>query len=195
VDVVFAPGNEEMYLQGHSTYVVEESIAHFMEGASRPTHFRGVTTVVAKLFNLVSPTVAVFGAKDYQQAAIVQRMVCDLNFPVRIIVAPTLREPDGLAMSSRNKYLIGGLRTQAVALWQAIQKARAALKETKTPVPAGRLRRELTRFIQGQPAARVDYIEFFDPETLAPRPEVAPGTHMALAVFVGKTRLIDNALL
>src|SRR5208337_4542150 len=110
---------------GFGTYVVEEKLSQSMEGVTRPTHFRGVTTVVAKLFNLVQPDVAVFGQKDFQQAAIIKRMVADLNFPVKIIVAPTIREPDGLAMSSRNKYLTGDLRSQATVLWCAIQMARA----------------------------------------------------------------------
>ena len=163
-----------------------------MEGASRPTHFRGVTTVVAKLFNIVLPDVAVFGAKDWQQAAIIKRMVADLNFPVKIIVAPTLRERDGLAMSSRNKYLVGDLRRQATVLWRAIQMARAAVKKSKT-IPAARLKAAVKRLIEREPAARLDYVEFFEPDTLSPVSKVKRGTHMALAVFVGKTRLIDNA--
>src|SRR5258705_48171 len=130
VDLVFLPGNDEMYPRGagrqFSTYVVEEKLSRGMEGASRPGHFRGVTTVVAKLFHIVQPQIAVFGAKDFQQAAIIQRMARDLNFPVKVVVAPTLREPDGLAMSSRNKYLAGPLREQATVLWRAIQKVRAA---------------------------------------------------------------------
>jgi pantoate--beta-alanine ligase len=165
-----------------------------MEGASRPTHFRGVTTVVAKLFNIVLPDVAVFGAKDWQQAAIIKRMVADLNFPVKITVAPTLRERDGLAMSSRNKYLVGDLRRQAVVLWHAIQKARAAVKKTKI-IPAAKLKAGLKKLIESEPDARLDYVEFFDSDTLSPASKVARGTHMALAVFVGKTRLIDNARL
>ena len=153
VDVVFTPSDAEMYpaggtaippvrskpagkmpspLNGFSTYVVEENLSQTMEGAARPTHFRGVTTVVAKLFNLVLPDVAVFGQKDFQQAAIIKRMVADLNFPVNIIVAPTVREADGLAMSSRNKYLTGDLRRQATVLWCAIQMARATVKKSKT---------------------------------------------------------------
>src|SRR5687767_158649 len=112
-DFLFVPTNTEMYPQGFSTYVVEEELGRVMEGSSRPTHFRGVTTVVAKLFNIVLPDIAVFGAKDFQQAAIVQRMVSDLNFPIEIVVAPTVRELDGLAMSSRNKYLIPVQRQQA----------------------------------------------------------------------------------
>jgi pantoate--beta-alanine ligase len=169
VDVVFTPSDVEMYpgrgkqkaesrkrkaeSDLYSTYVVEESLSQSMEGASRPTHFRGVTTIVAKLFNIVLPDAAVFGAKDFQQAAIIQRMAKDLNFPLEVVVAPTLREADGLAMSSRNKYLEGDLRTQAVVLWRSIQKAQATVKK------------------------------------------VTRGTQMALAVFVGKTRLIDNARL
>jgi pantoate--beta-alanine ligase len=199
VDVIFAPADKEMYPSGHgtgySTFVVEEELARGMEGASRPTHFRGVTTVVAKLFNIVQPSVAVFGAKDYQQAAVVKRMVQDLNFPLKIVVAPTLREADGLAMSSRNKYLVGDLRAQALVLWRSLQRARTEVRAATRPIPAARLRAELKRLIEHAPAARLDYVEFFDPETLAPAAKVARGTQMALAVFVGKTRLIDNGRL
>jgi pantoate--beta-alanine ligase len=188
-----------MYLRNDpapfSTFVVEETLSQSMEGASRPTHFRGVTTVVAKLFNLLLPDVAVFGAKDFQQAAIIKRMVRDLNFPVKIVVAPTVREADGLAMSSRNQYLDGNLRPQATALWQAIQQAREAVRAAARPLPAARLRDTLRRAIERQPDARVDYIEFFDAATLVPARRVARGTHMALAVRVGQTRLIDNAVL
>jgi pantoate--beta-alanine ligase len=163
-----------------------------MEGASRPTHFRGVTTVVAKLFNIVLPDVAVFGQKDFQQAAVIQRMVADLNFPVKIIVAPTLREVDGLAMSSRNKYLTGDLRRQATVLRHAIQIAQAAVKKS---VSATKLKAALKKLIESEPDAKLDYIEFFEPETLSPVSKVSRGAQMALAVFVGKTRLIDNAKL
>lgn len=198
-DFIFYPTDGEMYPGKsdalYSTYVVEEELSKAMEGASRPTHFKGVTTIVAKLFNIVLPEVAVFGAKDFQQAAVIQRMVKDLNFPLKVVVAPTVREPDGLAMSSRNKYLEGPLRTQAVALSQAIRQAREAVQKSGSPLPAGRLKQQLKNFLEKQPAARVDYIEFFHPETLKPVTRVGPGTQMALAVFVGKTRLIDNALL
>ena len=210
VDVMFTPGDKEMYPQAgssccddrtaqravptqFSTYVVEEKLSQSMEGASRPTHFRGVTTVVAKLFNIVLPDVAVFGAKDWQQATIIKRMVADLNFPVNIIVAPTLRERDGLAMSSRNKYLEGDLRRQAIVLWRAIQAARFAIR--KFPVPQHRLNAQLKQLIESEPNAKLDYIEFFNSETLVPVSTVRFRTHMALAVFVGKTRLIDNAKL
>lgn len=196
-DVVFTPGDAEMYpgkADGHySTCVVEEVLSRGMEGVTRPTHFRGVTTVVAKLFNIVLPDVAVFGAKDWQQAAIVKRMVADLNFPLRIIVAPTVREPDGLAMSSRNKYLTADQRQQATVLHRSIQRARAAVR-TK-PVSTTRLKTDLKRFIATAPLGRLDYVEFFDPETLRPAATVSRGTHMALAVFFGKTRLIDNGRL
>lgn len=199
VDVVFVPTNEEMYPQNsegaYSTYVVEEALSRGMEGASRPTHFRGVTTVVAKLFNIVQPEVAVFGSKDFQQAAVVRRMVRDLNFALKIVVAPTHREPDGLAMSSRNKYLSAEERPQALALSLAIKNARAAVRDSKLPLSAEQLRKSLAGMISERPAARVDYIEFFDLQTLEPVAEVARGTQMALAVFVGKTRLIDNARL
>ena len=199
VDVVFSPNDQEMYpgreAGGYSTYVAEELLSRSMEGMARPTHFRGVTTVVAKLFSIVQPDVAVFGAKDFQQAAIVRRMTGNLNFPARIVVAPTRREPDGLAMSSRNKYLEGDLRGQALALWQSIVKARKAVRQARRPVTAGRLRKQLARFIESHPAARLDYIEFFDPDTLQPVSRLQRGTQMALAVFVGKTRLIDNARL
>jgi pantoate--beta-alanine ligase len=199
VDVIFAPTNEEMYPGSgegaFSTYVREEQLSRGMEGTSRPTHFRGVTTVVAKLFNIVQPSVAVFGAKDFQQAAVVKRMVRDLNFPLKVEVAPIFREQDGLAMSSRNKYLEGDLRRQAVILSRSIQKVRAAIRESTRPIPAARLKSELKEFIERQPDARVDYVEFFDARTLVPVHKVSRGFHMALAVFVGKTRLIDNSLL
>jgi pantoate--beta-alanine ligase len=152
-----------------------------------------VTTIVAKLFNIVLPDVAVFGAKDWQQAAVIKRMTHDLNFPLKIVVAPTLRERDGLAMSSRNKYLEGDLRRQALVLWRTIQHARTAVRRSSKPISAARLKVDLKELIQREPAARVDYIEFFEPDTLAPLAKVARSTHMALAVFVGKTRLIDNA--
>ena len=199
VDVIFAPDDEPMYPRGEaggfSTFVAEESLSRGMEGRSRPTHFRGVTTVVAKLFNIVQPELAIFGAKDYQQAAIVKRMVRDLNFPVKIVVAPILREADGLAMSSRNKYLVGELRAQALVLRRSLNKAQAEVRKLARPVPAARLKAELKRFIERAPAARLDYVEFFDPDTLVPVPSVTRGTQMALAVYIGKTRLIDNARL
>jgi len=197
VDVVFVPRDDQMYPPNgggaFSTFVVEQDLTRGMEGRSRPTHFRGVTTVVAKLFNLVRPDVAVFGAKDYQQAAVVKRMGRDLNFPIKIVVAPIFREPDGLAMSSRNRYLKGDQRTQAVVLWRAIQMARAAARKSPKAIPAARLRAQLRKLVENEPAARLDYVEFFDPDTLAPLSKVTRAARLALAVFIGKTRLIDNA--
>ena len=195
VDVVFTPDDAEMYPggTGFSTYVVEEKLSQGMEGAARPTHFRGVTTVVAKLFNIVLPDMAVFGQKDFQQAAIIKRMVADLNFPVRLVIAPTLRERDGLAMSSRNTFLPPDARAEAVILFHALHAASAAVK--KQPLSAPRLKADLRKFFTAAPLARLDYVEFFDPETLEPARLVKPGMQMALAVFFGKTRLIDNARL
>jgi pantoate--beta-alanine ligase len=197
VDVLFFPSDAEMYpgraAGGYSTYVVEERLSQGMEGASRPTHFRGVTTVVAKLFNLVLPDVAVFGAKDWQQAAILRRMTRDLNFPLKFVVAPTRREKDGLAMSSRNKYLSAEERQQATILFRALMRAKEAVAASRTPIYADVLKKELAALISTQPAARLDYVEFFDGESLQPTTAVTRGTHMAMAVFVGKTRLIDNA--
>jgi pantoate--beta-alanine ligase len=199
VDVLFLPDDAALYPRyagaSFSTYVVEETLSRGMEGASRPTHFRGVTTIVAKLFNLVLPDLAVFGAKDCQQAAVVRRMVRDLHFPLKVVVASTCREPDGLAMSSRNQYLSAEERPQAVALWQAIQEARRAVRAARKPVPAGRLKAELKWLIETRPAARVDYLEFFDGTTLKPLDRVGLGAHLALAVRVGKTRLIDHGRL
>jgi pantoate--beta-alanine ligase len=202
VDVVFTPSDAQMYRRNKSargdarptkdfsTYVVEEKLSQTMEGASRPTHFRGVTTVVAKLFNIVLPDVAVFGQKDFQQAAVVKRMVADLNFPVKIIIAPTLRERDGLAMSSRNKYLNAEQRAQAVILFHALLAAKVAVKQKSTS--AAKLKTDLKKFITAAPLAKLDYVEFFDPETLESVAQVKQETQMALAVFFGKTRLIDN---
>jgi pantoate--beta-alanine ligase len=196
VEVIFAPTDAGMYAGGegtvHSTYVVEETVSQRMEGGERPGHFRGVTTVVAKLFNLVLPDVAVFGAKDYQQAMVIRRMVRDLNYGVRVLVAPTRRERDGLAMSSRNGYLNEGEREQATVLWQAMGEARRMVRESPGGVPSSRLSRRLTRWMERRPAVRVGYVTFFDPESLEPVERVRAGIQMALAVWVGKTRLIDN---
>jgi pantoate--beta-alanine ligase len=197
VDVIFAPTSRQMYpgkeADRFSTYVVEERLSQGMEGASRPTHFRGVATVVAKLFNLAQPDVAVFGAKDWQQAAVVRRMVRDLNFPLRLIVAPTTRERDGLALSSRNKFLTPEQRAQATVLIRAIRLARATVR--RNSVSATRLKRTVADLIATQPLARLDYVELVDPDTLAPARAARRGAHMALAVFFGKTRLIDNGSL
>lgn len=196
-DIIFHPSNEQIYPSGpdaFSTYVIEEKLSQTMEGKARPTHFRGVTTVVAKLFNLVLPDLAFFGAKDFQQAAIVQKMVRDLNFPVQVVIRPTVREPDGLALSSRNKYLAPAERASATILWRSIAQARARVKSGKA-ISALSLQKELSAQIQKEPFCRLDYLAFFDPRTLEPKTRVVAGSQMALAVFVGRTRLIDNARL
>jgi pantoate--beta-alanine ligase len=200
VDVIFAPSDREMYYKDSptpfSTYVNEEKLSKVMEGVTRPGHFKGVTTIVAKLFNIVRPDVAVFGAKDWQQAAIIRRMVRDLNFPLKLIVSPTLRESDGLAMSSRNKYLEGSLRQQARVLSEVIGLAKSELrKRPGVTISADKLRRQCEKVILQAPDARIDYVSFFDSDTLESVEKVRKGTHMALAVFIGRTRLIDNSVL
>lgn len=199
VDAVFCPADAAMYpgraAGRYSTWVVEEALGREMEGAARPGHFRGVTTVVAKLFHLALPDVAVFGAKDWQQAAVVRRMTADLNFPVRIVVAPTVREPDGLAMSSRNRRLTPAQRAQAAALHRALRGVRAEVRRASTGVSAARLRELVAAEIHAQPEARLEYVAFFDGRTLVPVDPVRPGAHAALAARVGATRLIDNLAL
>lgn len=198
VDALFVPTDAAMYpgrAEGaFSTYVVEEAVSQRMEGASRPTHFRGVTTIVAKLFNIVQPDVAIFGAKDFQQAVVIRKMTQDLNFPIEIVVSPTIREPDGLAMSSRNKYLSPSERAEATILSRCLQEARKIVRR-RGKIFADRLREQLAGMIQMSPGARLDYVEFFEPSTLAPVAEVRKGAHLALAVFFGQTRLIDNGRL
>jgi pantoate--beta-alanine ligase len=193
VDILFAPSDAEMYPNGFSTFVQEESLSQRMEGKARPMHFRGVTTVLTKLFHIIQPNVAIFGAKDFQQAAVVRKMVEDLNFQVKIIVAPIVREASGLALSTRNLYLSQAQRRRAAVIWQAIQHAKKTV--AAGTMPAESLEKELRGMITSQPQWQVDYIEFFDPQTLAPVRKVKRGTQIALAVFIGKTRLIDNATL
>lgn len=197
VDAVFLPSDASMYpgkeTGRFSTYVVEERLSQGMEGASRPTHFRGVTTIVAKLFLCVQPDCAVFGAKDWQQAQVVRRMVQNLNFPIRVVVAPTRRDVDGVAQSSRNKYLSPEERSQAVALVRSLDLCRKAVRHGA--VAAHLLKARVRKEVSQHPSARLDYVEFFDPESLEPIRTVRRGSHMALAVRVGTTRLIDNGRL
>lgn len=197
-DIVFIPEDKDMYAGkregGFSAFVEETAVSQGMEGGSRPTHFRGVTTVVAKLFNITQPDIAVFGAKDFQQAAVIRRMVRDLNFPVEIDVAPTVREIDGVAMSSRNKYLTRSQREQAPVVSRAIFLVKEMLATTDS-IAADRLKHNVKCMVNAQPDAELDYVEFFDSETLKPVKKVAPGVHMALAARIGRTRLIDNAVL
>ena len=197
VDLLFAPSDRDMYPRSneipYSSFVAEENLSQLMEGASRPTHFRGVTTVVAKLFNLTLPDFAILGAKDFQQAAIIRKMARDLNFPVKIVVADTFREPDGLAMSSRNRYLTPEQRTQATVLHRSILLARSQARSN--PLPAADLKARIADLVAAEPLARLDYAEIFDPHTLRPVPMAKRGSRLALAVFFGKTRLIDNGVL
>jgi pantoate--beta-alanine ligase len=187
VDLLFRPSVAEMYGDDRSVFVEEVSLSKTLEGASRPGHFRGVCTVVAKLFNLLGPDAAVFGEKDFQQLAIVRRMVRDLNFKVDIIAVPTVREQDGLACSSRNQYLNVEERKQATVLYKALLAATDAGKK-----PARDLIALARKVINEAPLARIDYIEIVDPETIEPVETVMPNSLLALAVYFGKTRLIDN---
>jgi len=190
VDLLFRPSIEEMYFDDRSTFVEEISLSSVLEGKSRPGHFRGVCTVVAKLFNVLTPDAAVFGEKDFQQLAIVRRMVRDLNFNIDIIAVPTVREEDGLACSSRNQYLNLEERKQAMVLHKALlAAANASEKSARDIVDLAR------KMIGAAPLAQIDYVELVDAETLQPVEMVRPNSLFALAVFFGKTRLIDNILL
>jgi pantoate--beta-alanine ligase len=193
-DLVFAPPVEEIYPKGYSTYVTEEFVAKPLEGASRPTHFRGVTTVVAKLFNIVRPHCAVFGQKDAQQVAVLMKMVEDLNFPVQIVVAETLREDGGLAMSSRNRYLTSGQRGEALAIQDALKFAQQMV--AKGELRADRLIAEATHILSQKRRVRVIYIAVVDRRTMEPMREVVAGRSLlAIAAWVDEVRLIDNVVL
>ena len=193
VDIVFAPQPEEMYPKGAVTYVTVEGLSEKLCGRSRPGHFRGVATVVAKLFHIVEPDLAFFGQKDAAQATIIRRMVRDLNLPVEIVVCPIVRESDGLAMSSRNAYLSPQERKTALV-------ANRSLTETKNRFDQGE-RNAIALIAVGkqivaqEPAARLDYFEIVDPVTLDPMQELTSPALVAVGVFIGNTRLIDNILL
>jgi pantoate--beta-alanine ligase len=187
VDLLFRPSVGEMYGDDRSVFVEEVSLSKTLEGESRPGHFRGVCTVVAKLFNLLAPDAAVFGEKDFQQLAIVRRMVRDLNFKIDIIGVPTVREEDGLAYSSRNEYLNLEERKQATVLHKALlAAANASDKSAKAIVALVR------KVINEAPVAQIDYVELVDAETLHPVEMAGSNSVLVLAVFFGKTRLIDN---
>jgi pantoate--beta-alanine ligase len=190
VDFLFRPSVVEMYAKDRSVFVEECSLSNTLEGKSRPEHFRGVCTVVAKLFNILAPDAAVFGEKDFQQLAIVRRMVRDLNFKIGIITVPTIREEDGLACSSRNQYLNVEERQQATVLHKALRAVASASKKSAGDVIA--LARKV---INEAPLARIDYVELVDAETLRPVEIAGPNSVLVLAVFFGKTRLIDNVRL
>jgi pantoate--beta-alanine ligase len=194
-DIIFAPPVEEIYPKGYSTYITEEFVAKPLEGVSRPTHFRGVTTIVAKLFNIVRPDLAVFGQKDAQQVAVIRKMVQDLNFTVDIVIAPTLREPEGLAMSSRNRYLSTGQRAEALAISQALQKAKDMVEQGERR--ADRLIAEATHILSQKRRVRIIYVAVVDRNTMEAVREVVPGANhmMAIAAWVDEVRLIDNTVL
>jgi pantoate--beta-alanine ligase len=193
VDLVFAPAVEEIYPPGATTFVNVDEISERLDGRSRPGHFRGVATVVAKLFHILEPDLVFFGQKDAAQVAIIRRMVRDLMFPVEMVVAPIIREADGLALSSRNVYLSPDERREALVLSRALREIEARYR-------AGE--RDATKLIEAaravfatEPSVRVDYIALVDPETLGDVATAAAGTLAAVAAFVGTTRLIDNAIL
>jgi pantoate--beta-alanine ligase len=193
VELVFAPPTGQMYPPGATTLVHVEGVSERLDGRSRPGHFRGVSTVVAKLFHIVMPDCAIFGQKDAAQVAVLRRMVRDLNMPVELIVAPIVREADGLAMSSRNAYLSSGERQQALVLHRALIRAEQIASEGERS--AARLRAAVLEVIASEPAARLDYCELVDADTLEPVEMISRGTLVAVAAHFGQTRLIDNLLL
>ncbi len=193
VDIVFYPSVEEMYPPKYRTYVEVEELSNVLCGKSRPGHFRGVTTVCTKLFNIVMPDVAYFGHKDAQQAIIIKQMVRDLNFPLKIKVLPIVREKDGLAMSSRNVYLSPQERKEATVLYQSLKLAKQMLKEGIKD--ANKIKRKLKTVISRKKKAKIDYIEIVDLEDLRPVNKIDKPVLLALAVWFGKARLIDNTIL
>jgi pantoate--beta-alanine ligase len=193
VDCIFFPSVEEMYPPGATTWVTVEGLSEKLDGRSRPGHFRGVTTVVSKLFNIVQPHAAFFGQKDAAQVAIIRKMVRDLNFPVKIVVCPIVRESDGLAMSSRNAYLTPQECKQALILSRSLRQVQLLVEQGERNghklIAAGK------QAMAEEPAVRLDYFEIVDPDTLDPVTDVAKGALVAVAAYVGSTRLIDNLLL
>jgi len=191
--VIFAPAVGEMYPDGFRTHVEVKGLSDLLCGASRPGHFRGVATVVAKLVGILGPDRAYFGQKDYQQTLVIRRMVADLNLPVEVVVIPTVRHPDGLAMSSRNTYLSSAERAAATVLYRTLQAARQAIAAGERDVAT--LERELRGLIAAEPLASLDYLAIVAPDDLSLLDQVAPTTLVALAVRIGRTRLIDNILI
>lgn len=193
VDIIFYPDNNEMYPEGFKTYVYTEDLSRKLCGKSRANHFRGVTTIVAKLFNIVRPDLAFFGQKDHQQAIILQRMVEDLNFPVKMIIAPIIREKDGLALSSRNKYLSPEERRQATVLYKALRRAKKLVEGGEES--AAEIKKQITEKIETSPLANIEYVEIVNKKNLNAAETISKGTFAAVAVFYGQTRLIDNIIL
>lgn len=192
VDIVFTPATEDMYPEGYSTYVEEERFSRGLCAAKRPGHFRGVATIVIKLFNIIQPDVAFFGQKDYQQSRVIAKMAEDLNLPVKIEVSPIVREDDGLAMSSRNKYLKPDERRQALSLYRSLRRAEEMIEAGERN--SEKIKRAMKEMIEREVSAGIDYIGIVNGETLEPVAQVKDNTLIALAVFIGKTRLIDNVI-
>jgi pantoate--beta-alanine ligase len=192
-DILFMPAAEEVYPRGFCSYVEVENLTQGLCGASRPHHFRGVTTVVTKLFNIIRPHLAVFGQKDAQQALVIRRMVRDLNQDVEIVIAPTVREPDGLAMSSRNEYLTPEERAEAPVLYQALRWARSQIEGGERGVE--NLIKGMSRMIGKKKTAEIDYVSVVDVEQLKPLERVEGGVLIALAVKFRQARLIDNLII
>jgi pantoate--beta-alanine ligase len=193
VDVIFYPAEEQMYPAPYLSFVTVENLDKIMCGVSRPDHFRGVVTIVSKLFNIVKPHFAIFGEKDFQQAVIIRQMTKDLNFDVEILTGPIIRENDGLALSSRNKYLNKQERFNATILFKSLQVAQDLFKNgIKNP---REIMDKVRRSIQDVPGTKIDYISLVNPETLQPVQQVSENDRLALAVYIGKTRLIDNVAL
>lgn len=191
-DILFYPFEDEMYPKDYHTYITVEKIGDVLEGTSRPGFFRGVATIVAKLFNIVQPHFAVFGQKDAQQAAVIKRMVKDLHFDIQILVAPIIREPDGLAMSSRNSYLSSRERQDAKILYQALIKAKENIEAGEKD--AKKVMIEMENMIGKVPSAKLDYVAIINPETMENVSNIQNEVLIALAVKIGTTRLIDNIL-
>jgi pantoate--beta-alanine ligase len=192
-DLVWTPTPEIIYPTGYQTWVEVEAMTRPLEGAMRPGHFRGVTTVVAKLFNAVQPHKAYFGQKDAQQAAVIRQMARDLNFPIEIVVCPTTREPDGLAMSSRNVYLDAEQRKAATVLFRSLSAAKALFEAGERD--AEKVRVKMKEVLASEPLAEVQYVSCADYDTLEELSEIKGKTLLSMAVFIGKTRLIDNFVL
>jgi pantoate--beta-alanine ligase len=193
VDFVFAPSAEEMYPKGEVTWVTVEGLSEKLDGRSRPGHFRGVTTVVSKLFHIIAPHAAFFGQKDAAQVAIIRRMVRDLNFPVEIVVCPIVREPDGLAMSSRNAYLNPEERQRALVLQRSLRYVEEEFRAGGRG--AAKLVADASEIFVHEPQVRLDYFEIVDPDTLDPVDEISRPALVAVAAYLGPTRLIDNTVL
>lgn len=192
-DLIFYPDDREIYPSGYMTWVTVDRITSVLCGDSRPGHFRGVTTICSKLFNIVKPHFAVFGQKDAQQVVVIKKMVKDLNFDLDIVIGPIVRESDGIAMSSRNRHLSSEERKDAQALYQSLKIAESMIQGGKNR--GDKIKAEMQRFIKEKGHTRIDYIDVVDPETLEPLTIIKDKVLIALAVFVGKTRLIDNIII